>query len=89
MVSMVSTAYYIFSQISAMLVLQIIFMLVCLYLLIGIVFAIPFVLKGVERVDEGAAGSGWGFKGIIVPGVIIFWPILLRKWIDANNAEKG
>ena len=58
--------------------------IIVLYLLCGLVFAIPFVLKGVTAIDEGAHGSSIGFRIIIIPGVIIFWPVLLKKWINAK-----
>jgi hypothetical protein len=52
------------------------------YLAAGVVFAIPFVLKGVTKIDEGAHGSKWGFRIIIIPGTIVFWPVLLKKWVQ-------
>jgi hypothetical protein len=63
----------------------IILLLPAIYLLCGLIFAIPFVLKGVDRVDEGAHGSSVGFRLIILPGVMIFWPVLFKKWIRANK----
>jgi hypothetical protein len=59
--------------------------LAAVYLCTGFVFSIPFVLKGVDTMDEGAHGTGWGFRLIIVPGCIVFWPLLLRKWIKAKK----
>jgi hypothetical protein len=52
-----------------------------LYLLAGLVFAVAFVLGGVQRIDHAAAGTGWGFRLIILPGVVAFWPVLLRRWV--------
>jgi hypothetical protein len=63
-----------------MLLVYIILAIVALYLFAGLVFAIPFVIKGVTKIDEGAHGSTWGFRIIIIPGVIVFWPLLLKKW---------
>lgn len=54
-----------------------------IYLGAGFIFAIFFVLKGVSAMDEGAAGAGWGFRLIILPGSILLWPYLFRKWIRA------
>lgn len=54
-----------------------------IYLAAGFLFAIPFVLKGVSKIDEGAYGATWGFRVIIVPGAMLFWPLLLKKWIKA------
>jgi hypothetical protein len=46
---------------------------------------IPFIIKGVDVVDEGARGSGIGFRIIIIPGVIVFWVVLLKKWIKIKR----
>ena len=60
-----------------------------LYLLAGLVFAIPFVIKGVAVIDEGARGSSWGFRLIIIPGVTVFWPVLLNKWLHASKIKRS
>jgi len=52
-----------------------------LYAAVGVLFAIAFVIKGVKRVDQGAAGTGWGFRLLILPGSVALWPWLLRKWL--------
>ena len=64
-----------------MIVVTIILTIVAAYLAAGLVFAIPFVIKGVTKIDESAIGSKWGFRLIIIPGVIVFWPVLLKKWM--------
>jgi len=61
-------------------------MAACAYLLCGLVFAIAFLVKGITVIDEAAHGSTVGFRIIILPGVIVFWPFLLRKWI-ANKRK--
>ncbi len=54
------------------------------YIALGLLFAIPFITKGVSTIDDGAKGSSIGFRIIIIPGVIVFWPLLLRKWIKVK-----
>jgi hypothetical protein len=54
-----------------------------IYLLLGLVFAIPFVVKGAQKIDHGANGGSIGFRIIIIPGTMVFWPFLLKKWIKA------
>lgn len=46
----------------------------------GLVFALPFVWLGVQRLDSEAQGSGIGFRLLILPGVAAFWPVLLYRW---------
>ena len=65
-----------------------ILILVATYLLPGLFFVIPFIVKGVTRIDEGAKGSKWGFRMIIIPGVIVFWPFLLKKWMRVSKKIK-
>ena len=60
-------------------------MIAAIYLLAGLLFAIPFVIKGVIEIDEGARGSTWGFRLMIIPGTMVFWPLLLQKWINARK----
>jgi hypothetical protein len=51
------------------------------YLASGLVFAIPFVLRGVTRIDPHAEPGTWGFRLLIVPGTVFLWPILARRWM--------
>lgn len=68
-------------------IMEFIFGVVAIYLFCGILFAIAFIFKGVRMVDEGAHNASLGFKIIIIPGTIIFWPVLLRKWVGALKKE--
>jgi len=52
-----------------------------IYLLCGMVFAIPFVLLGVNKVDPHAAHGSWGFRVLIIPGTMFLWPQLARRWL--------
>jgi hypothetical protein len=51
------------------------------YAVLGAAFAVPFLARGIERLDSGAHGSSWGFRLIVFPGVVALWPLLLRRWI--------
>ena len=51
------------------------------YAVAGVAFAIVFLVRGVSRIDEHAAGSGVAFRLIIFPGAAALWPVLLQKWI--------
>lgn len=50
------------------------------YLACGLVFAIPFVLVGVKKIDPHARHGSWGFRLLIIPGTMAFWPLLLKRW---------
>ena len=68
-----------------MTIVEIILCIVALYLALGFLFMIPFLIKGINKIDEGAHGSSIGFRIIIIPGVIVFWIVLLNKWIKAKK----
>ena len=62
------------------------------YASLGLVFAVPFVWLGVQRLDSEAQGSGIGFRLLILPGVAAFWPMFLYRWrrgIDEPPVEKN
>jgi hypothetical protein len=52
-----------------------------LYATLGAVFAIVFLIGGIQRVDSQARGAGIGFRLIILPGVAALWPLLLQRWL--------
>ena len=49
------------------------------YASLGLVFAVPFVFFGVQRLDSEAQGSGVGFRLLILPGVAALWPMFLYR----------
>jgi hypothetical protein len=50
------------------------------YLGAGPAFAVVFVTTGVQRIDPVARHGTWGFRVLIVPGVMLLWPLLARRW---------
>lgn len=57
-----------------------------LYLGCGLLFAIPFLARGAAAIDPGAREGSWGFRVIVLPGVVALWPVLLRRWISGRGA---
>ena len=51
------------------------------YSSLGVLFALVFTTAGVQRIDSQAKGAGFGFRLLIFPGTVAFWPLLLRRWI--------
>ena len=47
--------------------------------LAGLVFAARFLPRRIERVDPSARGAGWGFRLLILPGVVALWPLLWAR----------
>ena len=55
------------------------------YLALGLVFAIVFVTRGVQRIDPAADGAPVGFRLLILPGCAALWPLLAWRWLRGKN----
>ncbi|MEN0020430.1 MAG: hypothetical protein AAF747_06070 [Planctomycetota bacterium] len=49
------------------------------YVLLGVLFAVPFLLFMVSKLDAHAAGASLRFKLTVLPGCVALWPLLLAK----------
>lgn len=54
----------------------------------GVLFAVPFALKGAGAIDPAAKGGTWGFRVLTFPGVVALWPLMLVKWRRAGTRER-
>lgn len=64
---------------------EVLVLVVAAYLAVGAVFAPLFLWRGVGRVDPAAAASGLGFRAIILPGVVLLWPVAARMWARGDR----
>lgn len=55
-----------------------------IYALLGVLFAPAFVWRGVEKIDPAAKGASWGFRLVVLPGVVALWPLLWRRWLRGS-----
>ena len=55
------------------------------YAALGVVFALVFVFRGVQKLDVVAHGAGIGFRLLILPGVAAVWPLFLNRWVSKMN----
>jgi hypothetical protein len=53
------------------------------YAAAGILFAVAFLWRGVQKVDKQAHGSSLLFRFLLFPGSAVFWPLLLHRWLLA------
>ncbi len=49
------------------------------YCWIGVAVAAVFLLWGVDRVVPAARGA-YAFRPLVVPGVVLLWPLVLWRW---------
>ncbi len=67
-----------------MVVAQGIVSIVAGYAVVGLLFAGPFLVRGVTRLDPAARGTSLAFRLAILPGTVALWPVLARKWIGGS-----
>ena len=58
-----------------------------IYILIGVLFALAFVVKGVNRLEPSAAEGSRGFRVLIFPGAVALWPLLAKRWLTATGRQ--
>ncbi len=64
---------------------MIILYLVAIYLLLGLAFAMPLLVKGIDVLDEATHATNWSFRLMILPGCVVFWPVLLSKYLKVKS----
>ncbi len=50
-----------------------------LYLAAGVWVAAWLVRRGLSRLDPRAEGGSWGFRLVVLPGLVALWPLLLMR----------
>ena len=65
----------------------ILLMVVYLYVLIGIVTAVAFVISGVTRVFAHPVPVTIPARILLLPGATILWPYVLVRWLGAEKAS--
>jgi hypothetical protein len=59
-----------------------------LYAAAGLVFAVFLLLRSLARFDAAAANAGWGFKLLVLPGLVALWPLLVPRLLRGGPAEE-
>jgi hypothetical protein len=57
------------------------------YLYAGGVVAVVFLLFGLSRLDENAQGA-WVFRPLLIPGVLLIWPLVIWRWSVLRRGEE-
>jgi len=56
-----------------------------LYLALGLLFALPFLWRGLPKIDPAAVGTSWRFRLLILPGVVTLWPLMAVRWLRGST----
>ena len=62
-------------------------MIATFYLYAGAVVAALFLLFGLGRMDENAQGA-WIFRPLLIPGVLLIWPLVIWRWSVLQRGEQ-
>jgi hypothetical protein len=54
----------------------------------GVIVAVAFLAFGIDRID-GAASGAYAFRPLLLPGLIILWPLVIWRWavLAKNQGE--
>jgi hypothetical protein len=55
------------------------------YLVAGVVVAVWVEVFALQQLDPVAAHGTWGFRVLIFPGLVLLWPVMLRKGWKARH----
>ncbi|CAN5885565.1 hypothetical protein BH11PSE8_BH11PSE8_19140 [soil metagenome] len=58
------------------------------YGLVGGLFALAFVARGVSRLDPAAHGMPLPARLLLMPGAALLWPLMLAKWLRHRPPAK-
>ena len=57
-----------------------------LYAAVGAGVSIAFLFWGIDRIDPAARGT-YLFRPLLVPGLILIWPLVLKRWSALENGR--
>ncbi len=63
-----------------------ILMLAKLWLWVGALVAAAFLIVGLGRIDEDARDT-FVFRVLLVPGILLIWPLVLWRWVRLERGE--
>lgn len=56
------------------------------WLVAGLGVGVTFLLFGLDRVDASARGA-YGFRPLLLPGLVLLWPLVIWRWLEAQPAD--
>jgi hypothetical protein len=59
----------------------------CIWGLVGLLVAVGFLVLGFDKVDEAAHGA-YAVRPLLVPGLVLLWPLVIWRWIALSRRER-
>ena len=69
--------------------LQVVYGVAAVYLMAGVCLLPLLHLRGLKSIDPATGGAGLFFRILITPGLITFWPLLLKRWRAAARGDSA
>lgn len=66
---------------------QVLLLTIAVYAALGLLFAGPFLLRGITVINAAAAASPRSVRLLFLPGVVAVWPVLLMRWVGSPRAR--
>lgn len=66
---------------------EVIWLTIAIYLALGVPVGLVYILGGAGKIDPAAKGKGLPFKVrlMILPGLILLWPLMLLKLLTQSE----
>lgn len=58
------------------------------YAAVGAVVGALFIAVGLDRIDSAAHGS-WLFRALLMPGLVLLWPVVLLRWLRLELGRRN
>ena len=58
------------------------------WLLVGLLCVPWIIVRGLDRIDPAVSGSSRGFRLMMIPSAIVFWPLLLTRALKRQSPSE-
>lgn len=58
------------------------------YASVGVGVSVLFLTVGIDRCAPAARGA-YAFRPLLVPGIVLLWPLVLASWAAIATAQRG
>jgi len=58
------------------------------YAAVGVAVALAFAVAGIGRVEPQARGA-YAFRLVVLPGLVLLWPVVAARWLRLRAGTRG
>jgi hypothetical protein len=55
------------------------------YMAVGLIFGVAFIILGASKIDTASIKMPIRVRLLILPGVMLLWPLMMAKWITRKG----